>query len=177
MMQLTLSGWIAGGSAGGIDPPTPFQIHADGSATLGILLAQRQLLAGEGDAHGPSAARIRRCGKALARLGGILYSPCKAWRGYPTSRDMTDRGRDMAKYRRGPRTYTFDKGNGELYSGSTNDLDRRLNEHRQEYPNLRLLWSKSHPSMKAAREHEKILLMRREAEERNRRKPAVRRRR
>ena len=83
----------------------------------------------------------------------------------------------MAKYRKGPHTYTFDKGNGELYSGSTNDLDRRLDEHRQKHPNLRLLWSKRHPSMKAAWEHKKVLLMRREAEEKNRRKRVVRRRR
>lgn len=76
----------------------------------------------------------------------------------------------MAKDRKGPHSYTFDKGNGILYSGVTNNLERRLDEHRQKYPNIRLRWSKRHPSMKAAREHEKILLQRREAEERNRRR-------
>lgn len=69
-----------------------------------------------------------------------------------------------------PWTYTFDKGNGELYSGVTNNLERRLDEHKQKYPNLRLRWSKRHPSMKAAREHEKLLLQRRAAEKGHRRK-------
>lgn len=58
--------------------------------------------------------------------------------------------------------YTIDEGNGRLYSGHTNDLDRRMAEHKRDHPRMKLRYSKEYRRKDDALEAERRLKRKRE---------------
>lgn len=53
--------------------------------------------------------------------------------------------------------YTIDEGDGTLYSGHTNNLERRMAEHKRDHPGMERRYSKEYPSKSAALEAERRL--------------------
>ena len=60
--------------------------------------------------------------------------------------------------------YTINEGDGTLYSGHTNNLDRRMAEHKRDHPDMERVYSKEYASKAAALDAERRLQARRKKE-------------